>query len=94
MTQPMVGVIQILMLVLALCFAAPITPEVPTVKDASTVDPAWVQAQVRTYDLTDDERKWEDVNWVDNIDVALEMSRRYDRPLLILTHYGTLDGRC
>lgn len=56
--------------------------------------PALVDQRIKALDLTDDERRWENVGWVYDVDEALRLSRSLKRPVLAYVLNGQLDGRC
>lgn len=87
------GVIQICVLIVAFALAMP-SPSDSIGHDSIGHDAAWVRAQVAANDLTATERAWEQIHWVSRLDQALELSHRYRRPILVLTYFGAIDGRC
>jgi hypothetical protein len=56
---------------------------------------AWVSRRVREWQPTRDERRFDDIAWVDGIREALRLAKAHGRPVFLFTHDGHMDvGRC
>ncbi|NDD27705.1 MAG: hypothetical protein EB084_05490 [Proteobacteria bacterium] len=53
----------------------------------------FVQTRVRQLDLKPEERRWEEIGWLHDVDEAIRLSRKHHRPLLVYCLDGHLDGR-
>ena len=56
---------------------------------------AWVSRRVREWQPTRDERRFDDIAWVDGVREALRLAKTHARPVFLFTHDGHMDvGRC
>jgi len=56
---------------------------------------AWVAKRVQDWQPTKDERKFDDIAWVDDVLEARRLSKEHNRPVFLFTHDGHMAiGRC
>jgi hypothetical protein len=55
----------------------------------------WVAKRVKDWQPTADERRFDDIGWVDSIGEALRLGKKHNRPVFLFTHDGRIAiGRC
>jgi hypothetical protein len=65
----------------------------PAVADADLPD--WVAKQVKTWQPTGEERRFDEIAWVKDIREAERLSKKHSRPVFLFTHDGRMNiGRC
>ena len=67
----------------------------PMAAAPSARDAAWVDARVQEWQPTAREKRWEDIGWAGDLQNALALGRKHNRPIFLFTHDGRLNvGRC
>jgi len=57
--------------------------------------PEAVEAQIRQWQPTARERRWEKIEWAKDIRHALQVAKQANRPVFLFTHDGWMGvGRC
>ncbi|HMF17230.1 MAG TPA: hypothetical protein VKE98_08490 [Gemmataceae bacterium] len=55
----------------------------------------WVAKRIQDWQPTADERRFDDIGWVDTIGEALQLGKKHQRPVFLFTHDGRIAiGRC
>ena len=55
----------------------------------------WVTKRIQDWQPTADERRFDDIGWVDTIGAALRLGKKHNRPVFLFTHDGRIAiGRC
>jgi len=55
----------------------------------------WVKKRIQDWQPTADERRFDDIGWVDSIGEALRLGKKHNRPVFLFTHDGRIAiGRC
>lgn len=58
-------------------------------------DVSWVEKRVAEWQPRPSERKFDQIAWVTEARVAVELGKKHNRPLLVFTHDGRMArGRC
>ena len=58
-------------------------------------DLSWVDQRVQEWQAKPSERKFDQFGWVTQINTALELAKKHNRPVFLFTHDGRMAiGRC
>jgi hypothetical protein len=56
---------------------------------------SWLQKRLRDFQPSAEEKRFDDIAWVDGIRPALRLAREHRRPVFLFTHDGRMGiGRC
>jgi hypothetical protein len=56
---------------------------------------AWVSRRVKEWQPASEERRFDDIAWVDGIRAAIRLGKEHERPVFLFTHDGHMAvGRC
>jgi hypothetical protein len=58
-------------------------------------DAGWIDRRVAEWQPTREERRFDDIAWVDDLRTALKLGKQHNRPVFLFTHDGRMAvGRC
>ncbi|MFO0965314.1 MAG: hypothetical protein U0793_06970 [Gemmataceae bacterium] len=80
----------------SLLFVSPLLFLFAAADDKAADDPAaTIAAQVKLWQPTPDERRFDDIGWAPDILAARRLAREHKRPVFLFTHDGHMAvGRC
>jgi hypothetical protein len=74
-------------------FAIQTTAEESRLTDDKVAD--WVQKRVADWQPTAEDRRFDEIGWVNGIRTALQLGKEHNRPVFLFTHDGRMEvGRC
>ena len=83
----------VFMLVASLACAVQAWAEEPRLADDRVA--AWVEKRVADWQPTADDRRFDEIGWVNGIRPALRLGKEHNRPVFLFTHDGHMAvGRC
>jgi hypothetical protein len=54
-----------------------------------------IDRRIADWQPTKDERRFDDIPWVEDLRTALKLAKKHDRPVFLFTHDGRMNiGRC
>ncbi|HJT32067.1 MAG TPA: hypothetical protein VJ783_08420 [Pirellulales bacterium] len=52
-------------------------------------DLSWVDQRIADWELTDEERRFDEIGWAGGLDEAARLARQWQRPLFVFTYSGS-----
>jgi hypothetical protein len=64
-------------------------------QDKQSIDFSRVDRRIEAWQPTKDERRFDEIGWVEDIRMALKLGKENQRPVFLFTHKGRMNvGRC